>query len=83
MGPFEARRESVALMEKQLFEWDGFDLVDTAIMQFYNCTLKRDIGTCKEGETVDSVVLDYSNGKWEIQHNGVILAKGEMELVLK
>jgi hypothetical protein len=53
-------------MEKQLFDWNGWDIQDTMAFTFYNCVLKVDIGPYKAGEVVKSVDLDYGEGQLHI-----------------
>ena len=49
-------------MEKQLFNWIGWDQVDPMVFMFYNCTFNTDVGKYKKGDTASSVLMDYSQG---------------------
>lgn len=50
-------------MERQLFEWKNWDQLDVAALQFYDCTLKVDIGGgYKKGDSVKSIVVDFNEG---------------------
>ena len=50
-------------MEKQLFTWNGWDIMDTADFYFYGCELLVDIGEHKAGEKFKGIGVDYENGK--------------------
>ncbi len=53
-------------MEKQLFNWEEFDIVSDASYMFYKCTLKQNIGTYKIGDEFDCIIVDYEKGKLTI-----------------
>lgn len=53
-------------MEKQLFEYDSWDIVDTMVFQFYNITTKVKIGKHPPGSQFDLAVIDYENGFVEL-----------------
>lgn len=48
-------------MEKQLFTWDNFDVVDTMMFQFYACTLVVPIGIFPAGYKAPIISLDYEH----------------------
>lgn len=54
-------------MEKQLFDWENWDTVDTMVFQFYNCVLKKDIGSHKVNDPIDYIVVNYEDGYLEIK----------------
>lgn len=49
-------------MEKQLFDWTGWDQQGTASFSFYNVVLKVDVGPFKTGKKFGSAFVDYENG---------------------
>lgn len=61
--------ENLQLVEKKLFKWDDWDLVSTACMAFYSCTLIKDIGKYKKGDHIDYIEMDYENGKMSFWNN--------------
>jgi hypothetical protein len=54
-------------MEKEWFDWESWDELDTVCSLFINCTLKRDIGPFKTGKKFDCITVDYSQGFLGIQ----------------
>lgn len=54
-------------MEERLFDWEEYDIIDTLIMQFYNCKLKEDIIEFKAGTEIDCITLDYDRGLITLQ----------------
>ncbi len=53
-------------MEKALFDWDRFDVQDTMVLQFYDCTLKVPIGGFTIGESIWSICVDFGRGTLEL-----------------
>lgn len=53
-------------MEKQLFDWDGWDEADTAHLQFYGVKLKVDIGEFKAGEEFDVATINFQTGDFQL-----------------
>lgn len=49
-------------MEKTLFDWKDWDLIDTLVFCFYNCNLKIPIGKFAAGCEVGCIVMDYEKG---------------------
>lgn len=49
-------------MERDLFEWSAWDLVNDTMLQFYGCTLKVSIGEFKVGDLVPVILVDFENG---------------------
>lgn len=49
-------------MEKEFFKWEDWDLFDTLVLCFYNCTLLKKIGIFQPGMHVDSITMDYAQG---------------------
>lgn len=56
-------------MEKKLFTWDGWDQADTMVFQFYDIVLQRKIGAHEAGSRFDCAIVDYENGKLELDGN--------------
>lgn len=50
-------------METTLFDYEEYDLLDTLILQFYNCTLKVNIGRFEAGDEIDCIIMNYDKGK--------------------
>jgi len=55
-------------MEKELFDWEGWDIIDTSTFYFYNITLKRDIGSFKTGEQLAGAMVCYEEGELVLQN---------------
>jgi hypothetical protein len=56
-------------MEKQLFDWEEMECVDTMVAQYTDVTLKQDIGNYKAGQQFKFASLDFEIGKLEV-YNG-------------
>jgi hypothetical protein len=51
-------------IETKLFSWTGgWDNADTAAFQFYDCTLKVQVGDYLPGTFVPTILLDYEKSK--------------------
>jgi hypothetical protein len=48
---------SANTIERQLFDWDGWDQVDTFALQFYNVVLKVPIGEFEVGHKFENAVF--------------------------
>lgn len=46
-------------LDSKLFDWKGWDQLDTMSFIFYNCVLIEDIGSFKKGEKFSSISIDY------------------------
>jgi len=53
-------------MERDLFEWCGWDLLGDTLLQFYGCTLKKPIGAFKVGTLIPLIVVDFENGVLQV-----------------
>jgi len=53
-------------MERQLFEWENWDEVDVAFLQFYQCKLIVDIGPYKKGDMLSCIAINYQDGVLEV-----------------
>lgn len=53
-------------MEKQLFDWAGWDQADTAAFTFYKVKLKVQIGRHKPGKKFSMAFVDYEKGILEL-----------------
>jgi hypothetical protein len=53
-------------MERQFFDWTGWDGGDEGNYLFYNPTLKVDLGPYKAGETLKTAIVDYQYGWMEL-----------------
>lgn len=54
-------------MERKLFDWEDYDILDTLVIHFYNCKLKKDIVVFKAGSEIDCITLDYDKGLITLQ----------------
>jgi hypothetical protein len=54
------------LVERELFNWENWDLLDTGVFQFMDITLVKDIGRLKKGERYAQAVLSFQEGTLEI-----------------
>ena len=54
-------------MERKLFDWEDYDILDTLVIHFYNCKLKKDIVEFKAGSEIDYITLDYDKGLITLQ----------------
>ncbi len=50
-------------MEKEFFKWEDWDQMDTLVLCFYNCTILKTIGIFQPGMHVDSITMDYAEGR--------------------
>lgn len=48
-------------MERELFDWNGWDIVDTMSFSFYNVKFHNDFGPFKAGIIYGSLIIDYGN----------------------
>lgn len=60
-------------MEKQLFEYEDWDVVDTMLFSFYNVILVQQIGDFPIGSKFESACINYETGELtlyekEIEH---------------
>jgi hypothetical protein len=46
-------------IETQIFEWNGWDELDFMALQFYDCTLKIDIGPYKVGDKISNIAMMF------------------------
>lgn len=51
--------------ETEYFEWKEWDELGVMEILFSDCTLKKDIGTFKRGDFIDSITIDFNNCKME------------------
>lgn len=68
-------------MENQLFEWKGWDEIDTMAFYFYDCTLKKQVGKFKAGNHFDSIAMMYDKAIIQLERGGEVV--GTYELVLR
>ena len=50
-------------MERQLFDWNGWDQQDTASFTFYDVELKVQIGKQTPGTKFSSALIDFQTGE--------------------
>lgn len=65
-------------MERDLFDWSGWDLLDDALLQFYGCVLKVPIREFKVGDTVPSIIVNFESGTLSLYDAGRV---GKSELI--
>lgn len=69
-------------MEKQIFDWEDWNNLDTAAFQFIDCTIKEDFGPLKKGETYQSISVDFENGFLEAFNEEKPLIKVNLKLTV-
>lgn len=72
------------IMEKQLFDWDGWDDLGTASFQFYNAVLKVPMGEFSIGDKFDTVSVDFQTGEislYRVGENPVFRGKLKLSLL--
>jgi hypothetical protein len=70
-------------MEKDLFDWCGWDDLDTAHFQFYGCTLKQPIFPAKKGALIPCISIDFETGNLQmLEKNGTLIAEHKVRMVL-
>lgn len=52
-----------------IFEYNGWDQIDTMIFTFYECTIVIDIGQHKMGSNFDTICMDYQKGTLTLQRD--------------
>lgn len=70
-------------MENELFSWEGFDVVDTMSLYFYDCVLKVAIGDYAEGTVISGIAISYEEGVMEFYNNNdgdTVIAKFKLSL---
>lgn len=68
-------------MENQLFDWESFDIIDEGVFQFYNCTLKVQVGGFQVGTSVPIAYVNYQEGLLSfMDEEGNELAKFDLTL---
>lgn len=70
-------------MEKDLFDWDGWDLIDMNHMQYYNVKLKVPIGLHPRGAKFDVATIDFNNGTLKFYIGDDAKVVGEFKLKLE
>jgi len=50
-------------MEKQFFDWNDWDTIDTMSFQFYDCTLKQAIGKYEKGRVIESILIEFEESR--------------------
>ncbi len=53
-------------IELQLFDWEGWDIIDTASFGFYNCETKTEIGDYPVGKFFTFIIMDYEKSVIEL-----------------
>ena len=48
-------------MEKDIFDWEGWDLVETQCMIFYQVVFEKDFGVFKKGEMYEKSTRNIRN----------------------
>lgn len=71
-------------MENHLFEWEAYDEIGVAALNFYDCTLKVQIGKFVVGSIFSSIYVDFSqgllamcDGEQEVAKFNLLLSVGE------
>lgn len=68
-------------LEAQFFTWSGWDAVDTAAFQFYDCKLKRDIGNFKKDDKISCALFDVEKSLMEFYDDkGDVIGKFKIKV---
>ena len=70
-------------MESQLFDWDGWDILDTAAFIFYKVKLKQRIGEFEVGSLFSSANIDFQTGKLELYEEDNVVGSYNLILSIK
>lgn len=57
-------------MEKQLFDWEGWDELEVGDLWFHDVTLIRDIGPFKKGDKFLNAGVHFSTGLLQLFNEG-------------
>lgn len=52
-------------LEGQIFEWERWELVSTAEFHFYECKLKRNVGSFKKGAKIQCIFFSVEKSRME------------------
>lgn len=63
-------------MIEKLFDYEGWDVIDDLIYQFYEVTLNVDVGEFGKGCLFDEAILDFEKG-------AISLYKDKVEYIYK
>lgn len=69
-------------MEKQLFDWETYDVIDDDLWLFYDCTLKVDLGQFLAGDELDEITIDFETGVMELYYKGRLASTHNLALTL-
>ncbi len=70
-------------MERQLFDWANWDVIDEGSYQFYDCVFKVDFGPFKAGQKCDEIVVDYQNGFMQyFDKDGGVITEVKLKLAI-
>lgn len=69
-------------LERQLFNWDGWDQVDTMDLQFYNVELKVPIGSFEVGHKFAIAIVSGSTSTLQLWEDDEGKVYHEFELKL-
>lgn len=71
-------------MEREFFNWDGYDQPGDWALQFYDVEFIKEIGPFKIGDKFDCVVIDFERGVMEsYDREGKVLNTVEVGLRVK
>lgn len=69
-------------LENQLFSWTGWDPMDAASYNFYECTLKHDIGNFKAGDKISSIFFSVESSIMEFYNEEGTEVIGKFKLTI-
>ncbi len=71
-------------LEGQLFNWERWETVSTAEFHFYECVLKKDIGSFKKGSSVQCILFSVEKSKMEFyDENAKTIGTFDLEINVK
>lgn len=74
-------------MERTLFDWCGWDELDSGTLQFTGCTLKVPIGRFNIGELVPVIVISFEAGVLQLleksrRGSGALISEHKVRMVI-
>lgn len=68
-------------MEEKFFDWMDYDPVDDLIVQYFDCTIKVDIGRFRVGDKLEVITIDYEHGVMELYYKGELASTHQLEMI--
>ena len=65
---------------KELVDFSGWDEGEPGTMEFYEATFKKDFGSWKKGQTVETLAINFRQGVMESYHKGSVVLSTKFDL---